>query len=241
LAARETKGGKIPAAFRVTRESGDEGGWSWNRVRSRSVELCMVKYCAVRRSRAVGLTFGASACAALAIVLSTSPAVASCKGPTPLPQAIAEAPVAFVGTVTATSNADRTAEVRVEEVWKGTSLPRVVEVQGSPVRGSNVFTSVDRRFRPGQRYLFVPRRNGPILEDNNCSPTAVYDPVVAVLRPASARPPAAPPQPAMHPATHPSATDPGMRSWVLGAAGVALVLGIVSAFALRIRRRPANL
>jgi hypothetical protein len=89
--------------------------------------------------------------------------------------------VVFVGVVAAASDQNRTAQVSVEAVWKGPSLPARVQVDGSLVQGGNVMTSVDRRFQVGERYLFIAGGNqrGTVFEDTACSPTTVYDATVA--------------------------------------------------------------
>lgn len=186
------------------------------------------------RVRSLALAAGAMAGAALAIALPGSPAGASCLPPTPLPGAIAQSPIVFVGTVRATSNANRTARVSVQAVWKGPSLPEIVEVEGSPVRGSNVLTTVDRRFEPGQRYLFIPRRHGVVF-DAYCSATAVYDASVASLRPGFASPPAGP-----RAVVHAGSNGPQVWKWVLGATGLTLGIGLAARLARTYRRRLAR-
>src|SRR3981081_736956 len=69
---------------------------------------------------------------------------------------LATAPVVFVGTVAFTSDNDRVARVRVESIWRGPDLPAYVDVLGSPVTGPFTASSVDRKFRSGERYVFVP-------------------------------------------------------------------------------------
>ena len=66
----------------------------------------------------------------LAVMLARPPAAAalSCMQPPPMDQAVAEAEIAFVGTVTAVTNGAHLASVSVEEVWAGPDLPSVVEV-----------------------------------------------------------------------------------------------------------------
>ncbi len=106
---------------------------------------------------------------------------ASCASPPPLKDVFAEVEVVFLGTVTATVSLDRIATVQVEEVWKGSPLPAVVEVHGGPA-DENVGTSTDRKFELGVRYLFFPSNGAPPFEDNICSATRPYDPSLERLR-----------------------------------------------------------
>lgn len=109
-------------------------------------------------------------------------ALASCIAPRPLSESLASAPAAFVGTVLSVSNGDRTAIVKVEQVWKGPALSGTVEVDGGPTDGS--ITSVDRTYQVGVRYLFVPVNGSPPFQDNNCSATQPYTADLAQYRPA---------------------------------------------------------
>jgi hypothetical protein len=112
-------------------------------------------------------------------------AAASCVAVPSPRQAVSSSPLVFMGKVIGLSNRGRTAAVRVVSVWKGPRLPRVVEVQGSSATTPDVLTSVDRRFRVGRRYLFIPPGNqrGPTLRDNACSSTVEYSTAVAKLAP----------------------------------------------------------
>lgn len=115
--------------------------------------------------------------------------------PEPLSARIAKAPLVFVGTVLSTANHDRVARVRVEEVWKGPKLPNEVEVRGTAFTGEeNAATSVDRSFRTGVRYLFVPCHTGDAssdevaaapLDDGLCTATQEYRAELEEFRPAS--------------------------------------------------------
>jgi hypothetical protein len=110
---------------------------------------------------------------------------ASCAVQPSLQQSIEHAPVVFVGTVVATSNGGRTAQVRVGSVWAGPKLPKQVEVQGSPAADTGTATSVDRRFSKGTKYLFVPIGNRPRapFSDNACSATTAFTREIARLAP----------------------------------------------------------
>lgn len=123
-------------------------------------------------------------------------ALASCALSPPIAEALAEAEIVFVGTVTATAERDLWATVTVEEIWKGPDLPVVVQVKGG--QGGNVGTSVDREFRSGVKYLFTPTMlQDGTFSDNACTPTRVWEEALAALRPADARGPigGTPPEP----------------------------------------------
>ena len=125
-------------------------------------------------------------------VIGTAGAAASCVMPRPLPESVATAPLVFVGTVVSTSDGDRVAHVKVESIWKGPNLPAYVDVHGSPVSGFGTASSVDRRYRAGERDLFVLFSDQPPYQDNSCSATQPYTAALAALAPSDARPPAPP-------------------------------------------------
>lgn len=137
-------------------------------------------------------------CAAVAPVLVLAvlggPAAASCAAPPPLRQAIKEARTVFVGTVTGTSNSDRWAKVAVSEVWKGNVAP-FVEVHGGPADPPGPLqagSSIDRAYRDGATYLFVPTGgDGEVFVDDACSSTTRYGDRIERLR----EPDAASPRP----------------------------------------------
>jgi len=114
---------------------------------------------------------------------------ASCAVQPPLAQVVAGADVLFVGTVTSTTNRNRWAEVAVEEVWRGPDLPATVVVRGGP--DGDVATSVDRSYRVGARYLFLPYADPESggLADNSCTGTTEWVDELAGLRPAEVRQP----------------------------------------------------
>lgn len=103
-------------------------------------------------------------------VIGTAGAQASCAQMPSLQEAVATAPLVFVGTVVSTSDGDRVARVSVESIWKGPDLPAYVDVHGSPSSGSGTATSVDRRFRAGERDLFVLFSDRPPYQDNSAAP-----------------------------------------------------------------------
>jgi hypothetical protein len=137
----------------------------------------------------------------IVLVALSRPAAASCLPAPPVQGRLAESPLVFVGTVLSTTNRDRIAQVRVEEVWKGPDLPGEVDVRGTPVgQEENAVSSVDRTFRVGHRYLFVPghgvdlspRPNGrAVVDDSLCTATGEYRPEFDRLRPTSVTTPTA--------------------------------------------------
>jgi hypothetical protein len=135
-------------------------------------------------------TAGWMAVGALAwVLLPAGTASASCLELPPLDVGLAEAHTAFVGTVIDLANQDRTATFAVEEVWMGTVAEEAV-VMGGP--SGNAFTSVDRAFEVGTRYLVVPVRGaGSSFEDNACTLTQPYTQDVATFRPEDPGPPTA--------------------------------------------------
>jgi hypothetical protein len=134
----------------------------------------------------------------LAALSSAQAAKASCAPAPPLRNSIAEADIAFVGTVVSLDHDGRTATFRVEDVWKG-KVEETVVVHGGPgiaaiesaaARGEGVASSVDRSYSLGTRYLVLPfGRSGDVLGDNICSNTQPYTEGLASLRPAGAHPP----------------------------------------------------
>lgn len=106
---------------------------------------------------------------ALAIVTSVSfgsvnaTAAASCGRPGPWLKAIDDAPAVFVGVVLEAENRDRLATVEVEEVWKGSSIPDIVEISGGPPNrpfDTKSISTVDRSYVVGRTYVFVPHSRG---------------------------------------------------------------------------------
>lgn len=128
----------------------------------------------------------------LVLAVLGGPAAASCAAPPPLPEAIDDARTVFVGTVTDTSNDDRWATVAVSDVWKG-DVAGVVEVRGGPADPPGPMeaaSSVDRAFRDGATYLFVPSGgDGEVFHDDACSSTTRYGERFDHLRPDDAATP----------------------------------------------------
>ena len=141
---------------------------------------------------ALSRAFVAAAAAGLVMVaglLAPGPLNASCALP---PGAngpvLDDAEIVIVGTVRATAEAGRWATVVVHEVWRGPELPAELLVKGG--EGGNMWTSVDRTYEVGVRYLFAVTGGGDgALRDNACSATTEWSEDLGVLRPADARTP----------------------------------------------------
>src|SRR5438105_2495760 len=130
--------------------------------------------------------------AALLAVAAPGHAIASCVEAPTLQTSLGSAALVFVGTVTYTSDADRVAHVRVESIWRGPQLDGYVDVHGSPVSGQGSYSSVDRQYSAGMRYLFVLYSANQPLQDNSCSATQPYSAALAAYAPAEAHDPSAP-------------------------------------------------
>lgn len=160
------------------------------------------------------------------IWLIPATAAASCAQFPPLEEHLARADVVFVGTVVSVTDEQRTALVQVEEIWRGSQLPAEVTVHGGFDPGA--FTSVDRGFEAGARYLFAPSIAEGRLQDSSCSATQLWSDELADLRPATVATP--PPD---------SGAEDGSRGGVpmpLVVAGIALVLVAgLSVIAFRVR------
>jgi hypothetical protein len=139
---------------------------------------------------ALGGQLALAAPLALIAVLAIAPGavLADCAQPPPIGDAVLQADIVFVGTVTSTTNGGRWAEVAVAEIWKGPDQPATVVVRGGPA--GNTATSVDRAFEPGVQYLFVPYKDETgALTDNICTSTTQWDASLELLRPGDARQP----------------------------------------------------
>jgi len=98
---------------------------------------------------------------------------------------IEQARVVFTGTVRALSDKGRTATVDVIRVWKGGTLPKRVEVQGTIATQSKVVTVLDRLYARERTYLFVPTAGGsPHFRENRCSITRELTAELAAKAPA---------------------------------------------------------
>jgi hypothetical protein len=148
---------------------------------------------------------------------------ASCIAPPPIPKAIRQAPAVFVGTVVEVTNMRRWVTVEVSDVWKG-DVEDLVEVRAGPKDPpgpGGVATSVDRHYRLGETYFFVPyKATGPIFRDTNCSRTTRYEPALDRFKPASAQTPS-PSETEREPSSQ-EESDGGSLVWWLAGALVAL-------------------
>ena len=139
------------------------------------------------RARAFLSLLGAIA----ASTMSAGPVAADCQPAGPIEQSLPDAPVAFVGVVTALEGPVATMAVR--EIWAG-DVPDTVEVRGlsddvggvDPGFGAG-FSEDDRRWNPGATYLVVPWVDGAVLRDSICTATTEWHPGLEALRPADAR------------------------------------------------------
>ncbi len=122
-----------------------------------------------------------------AIAAVPQPALASCAEIPDLETAFADADVVFIGVVTELSNANRTAEMQVEEVWKGPALPQTVTVNGTPDLSSSA-TSVDRTYELGTYIVFPVNSTSP-FEDNACTLTQETSAALDVIAPNSVETP----------------------------------------------------
>lgn len=159
----------------------------------------------------------------MGLALAPESATASCGEIPPLEEHLAQAEVVFVGVVTAVTHEQRTALVDVEEIWRGPELPTEVTVLGG--FEDLGFTTADRYFEEGRRYLFAPSLTEGRLEDNACSATQIWSDDLTDLRPASFVTP------------EPVEGDPsgGIPAPVIGIASAVLAIGAVSILAFRRR------
>ena len=124
---------------------------------------------------------------AFAWVAVAAPVAADCELAPPLPQALEQARVAFVGSVTALRGPAAT--FAVSEVWAG-QLGPVVQVRGLSERsvgrsthGEQSFVEDDRRWELGETYLVVPILAGAVLRDSICTATTRWTDDLAAHRP----------------------------------------------------------
>ena len=120
--------------------------------------------------------------AALPWVMGAGPVRADCQPAGPIEEALAAAPIAFVGT--ATEVIGSMARFEVHEVWAG-AVANGVEVHG--LTSGVEFSEDDRRWEAGTRYLVVPIIEGQVLRDSICTATTEWGAELEALRPATAR------------------------------------------------------
>lgn len=159
---------------------------------------------------------------------AAGPAAASCAPPIPMGTALDDAPAVFVGTVRDVTNGDRWATVEVTDVWKG-DVDALVQVKAGPKDPPGPLgaaSSVDRTYREGKTYLFVPHSGRGIeFQDSICSATTVYRDALDRFRPADA----------VRPPGDAVVDDSATPWWAIGAAAAAAVAGAT----LLLRRRAA--
>jgi hypothetical protein len=130
-----------------------------------------------------------AAAVAVAYALHPAPVTAKCGAPLTPAQALDQASVAFVGTVTSVADDGYTATFDVQEIWKGTNLANPTTVYGGSAK-----VVESRTWAQGTRYLVFPTvdADGNLI-DGTCSPTVEYTAALDGLRPASAHAPQGPP------------------------------------------------
>ena len=128
--------------------------------------------------------------AALAVIgAEARPAAAQvdlgCPPPAEIGDAIDQVASVFTGTVRTLGNQGRTATVEVIRVWKGASVPKRVEVQGTIATQAKVSTALDRLYARDRTYLFLPTAGGsPRFRENRCSATRLLTAELAAVAPA---------------------------------------------------------
>jgi hypothetical protein len=126
----------------------------------------------------------------LAWLVGAAPVAADCQPAGPIEDALAAAPIAFVGTAASVDGPVATFAVR--EVWAG-EVPDTVEVRGlADDAGVDVgfgagFSEDDRQWSAGETYLVIPFVDGAVLRDSICTATTEWSPELEALRPADAR------------------------------------------------------
>jgi hypothetical protein len=163
--------------------------------------------------------------AAFAILSAPGAVLADCMMPPPIEEAVRSSEVVFVGTVVAVQDQGRRATVEIDEIWRGPDLPVTTIILGGQGEG---FTSVDRTYEVGVKYVFFPYVDPDTraLIDNLCSNTTPWLDDYEEIRPAEARPPIG--DPSAEPAGFDVAGLVPIGALVLAVAGVLLVVGLVA-------------
>lgn len=116
--------------------------------------------------------------------LAAAQAELGCVPPPTITDAIEQVPTVFTGTVRALGNQGRTATVDVIRVWKGATVPKRVEVQGTIATQAKVLTALDRLYARDRTYLFLPTAGGsPRFRENRCSATRLLTADLAATAP----------------------------------------------------------
>lgn len=151
--------------------------------------------------------------------------LADCMAPPPIEEAVAQNEIVFIGTVVAVGDQGRRATVEIEEVWRGPDLPVTTMVLGGIGDG---FTSVDRTYEVGMRYVFFPALDPETgaLADNLCTNTTPWQDDYEKIRPADVRSPTG--EPTGEGAAFDVASLVPIGALVLVVAGVLLVAGLVA-------------
>jgi hypothetical protein len=177
------------------------------------------------------LRLGAAGVLALAVLWAPAAVSAKCAAPPAGGDRWASADAVFVGTVMSVASGDRWATVRVEEVWQGPDQPAEVVVRGGPE--GDAFTSVDRTYEAGVRYIFAVTVEDGALLDNSCSGTTEVGATdLEAVRPAEIRQPGSS-------ATVSSHGGPDLDGLMGPLAVVAVVGGLLLVTVLLARRREA--
>ena len=149
--------------------------------------------------------------------------------PLTIATALNSSDVVLIGTVESTSNMNRYAVVRVDEIWKGKIASQLIKVKGGAAPSGGKFMTVgehDRSYVVGTRYVFDLSGSGSTFEDNTCTLTTKWDDSLRSFRPLDARSAAD---------LRERASSGGSGVWLV--VGVVAVAAIVSAIVIRRRAR----
>ncbi len=100
-----------------------------------------------------------------------------CESPESAAERVRFASIVVLGTVTEWDGT--TAQLKVEEIWRGPDMPEEVAIMPEP----------GRAYTTGVRYLLFPTGGPPQLADARCSATTRWDESLEELRPARTRAP----------------------------------------------------
>lgn len=151
-------------------------------------------------------------------------ALADCAPAPGLEQAIGDADLVFVGTVTGVQHDGRSATVEVKEIWRGGEMPATVTVLGGLDPAQPM--EDDRTFEVGVEYLFFPSVVDGRLVDGICSATTPWAEALGALRTVDAHAPMPPEPPAAGPLADLAVLAPAILTAAL-IGGLALVVAAV--------------